>query len=184
VDVSERKQIELEQKKIATAVHQTDDLVIITDLSGSIEYINPTFEKTTGYSLGEAQGKNPSILKSGKHSDDFYQEMWKSILAGRVWRGRLENRRKGGSEYTAEVTTSPIRDQQGDLTNFVGVQRDISHEIALEKNLRQAQKLEAMGTLAGGIAHEINTPAQFVNSNLVFTIESFPDITEYIDGCV
>lgn len=183
MDVSERKQIELEQKKLAIAVQQTDDLVLITDLSGSIEYVNPAFENTTGYLLREVFGQNPSILKSGKQSEDFYKEMWTTLNAGTVWRGRLENRRKDGSEYTAEVTISPIRDQLGDLTNFVGVQRDISHEIALEKNLRQSQKLEAMGTLAGGIAHEINTPAQFVNSNLEFTIDSFPDIVEYVDGC-
>lgn len=183
MDISDRKHIEQEQKKLATAVQQTDEIVLITDLSGSIEYVNPAFEKITGYTSEEAIGKNPRILKSGQHSPDFYENIWSTLAKGRVWRGRLANRRKDGSEYIAEATISPIRDQQGELTNFVGVQRDISHEIALEKNLRQAQKLEAMGTLAGGIAHEIKTPVQFVSSNLAFTMESFPDLTEYITRC-
>lgn len=179
-DISERKRTEQEQTKLSTAVQQTDDLIIITDIHGNIEYVNPAFESITGYSLAEAKGQNPRILNSGKHSNEFYQKMWHDLKSGTVWRGRFINRKKDGTNYIAEVTISPIRDQQGELINYIGVQRDITHQIALEKNLRQAQKLEAMGTLAGGIAHEINTPTQFVSTNLDFINESLPNLSKFI----
>lgn len=183
-DISERKAFELEQNKLATAVQQADELVIITNLEGTIEYANPASERITGYSQQELLGQNPRILKSGKQADAVYEEMWGTLLAGRVWRHQLVNRKKDHTEYVADVAISPIRNSQGELTHFVQVQRDITHQINLEKNLQQAQKLEAMGTLAGGIAHEINTPAQFVTTNLDFLIESFPDLTDFITYCM
>ena len=183
-DISKRKIIEQEQTRLSTAVQQTDDLIIITDIEGNIEYANPAFESVTGYSLAEAKGCNPRLLKSGKQSDEFYHDLWKDLKSGNVWRGRFINRKKDGTNYIAEVTISPIRDQQGDLINYVGVQRDITHETELEKNLRQAQKLEAMGTLAGGIAHEINTPAQFVSTNLEFISDSLPDLSAFISETI
>ncbi len=183
-DISERKITEQEQTKLSTAVQQTDDLIIISDIQGNIEYVNPAFESVTGYSLTEVKGKNPRILKSGKQSPEFYQKMWHDLKSGKVWRGRFINRKKDGVKYIAEVTISPIRDQQGELVNYIGVQRDITHQIALEKNLRQAQKLEAMGTLAGGIAHEINTPTQFVSTNLDFINDSLPDLSKFISETI
>lgn len=179
-DITERKQIEEEQTRLTTAVEQTDDLIIITDIGGNIQYANPAFEKVTGYQLHEVIGCNPRVLKSGQHDSSHYEELWGEITAGRAWRGRFVNRKKDGSNYIAEVTISPIRDQQGELINYIGVQRDITHTMELEKHLRQAQKLEAMGTLAGGIAHEINTPAQFVTTNLDFLSDSLPDLTQFI----
>ncbi|TKB11754.1 PAS domain S-box protein [Desulforhopalus sp. IMCC35007] len=183
-DISERKIIEQEQTRLTTAVEQTDDLIIITDSNGNIEYANPAFERVTGYSLAEVKGHNPRILKSGKQSAEFYSALWNDLKQGKVWRGRFINRRKDGTHYIAEVTISPIRDGQGELINYIGVQRDITHETELEKNLRQAQKLEAMGTLAGGIAHEINTPAQFVSTNLDFIHDSLPDLASFISKTV
>ncbi|BHH85652.1 ABC transporter substrate binding protein [Desulforhopalus sp. 52FAK] len=179
-DITERKIIEQEQTRLTTAVEQTDDLIIITDIGGNIQYANPAFETVTGYSLSEVKGCNPRILKSGKQDADYYKHLWSELKAGNVWRGKFVNRRKDGSYYIAEVTISPIRDQQGELINYIGVQRDITHEVELEKHLRQAQKLEAMGTLAGGIAHEINTPVQFVSTNLDFISDSLPDLTSFI----
>lgn len=183
-DITERKIIEQEQTRLSTAIQQTDDLIIITDIHGNIEYTNPAFESVTGYSLAEARGRNPRLLKSGKQSQEFYEDLWLNLKAGNVWRGRFINRKKDGTNYIAEVTISPIRDQQGDLINYVGVQRDITHTTELEKNLRQAQKLEAMGTLAGGIAHEINTPAQFVSTNLDFINDSLPDLSKFISESI
>jgi len=182
-DISDRKEYEQQQAKLATAVQQTDDIIIITDLEGTIEYVNPAFVAVTGYSVEEAVNNNLRIIKSDMHSPEFYADMWKNLLRGNVWRGRIINSRKDDSNYIADTTTTPIRDQQGELSHFVIVQRDVSTEIALEKNLRQAQKLEALGTLAGGIAHEINTPAQFVGNNLEFIIESLPDLQGFITAC-
>jgi PAS domain S-box-containing protein len=183
-DISERKVIEQEQTRLTTAVEQTDDLIIITDSNGNIEYANPAFERVTGYSLAEVKGHNPKILKSGKQSPEFYAALWKDLKQGKVWRGRFINKRKDNTHYIAEVTISPIRDGQGELINYIGVQRDITHETELEKTLRQSQKLEAMGTLAGGIAHEINTPAQFVSTNLDFINDSLPDLASFISKTV
>ncbi|MFT5697736.1 MAG: PAS domain S-box-containing protein [Desulforhopalus sp.] len=183
-DISERKSIEQAQTRLTTAVEQIDDLIIITDIDGNIEYVNPAFETITGYSLAEVKGHNPRILKSGKQPPEFYTTLWDTITKGRVWRGQFINTKKDGTNYIAEVSISPIQDQQGDLINYIGVQRDITHQTALEKNLRQAQKLEAMGTLAGGIAHEINTPAQFVTTNLDFINDSLPDLTTFITETV
>ena len=183
-DISERKITEQEQTRLTTAVQQTDALIIITDVQGNIEYVNPAFESVTGYSRSEAKGLNPRILKSGKQSQNFYHDLWKDLTNGNVWKGRFINKRKNGTNYIAEVTISPIRDQQGELINYICIQRDITHETELEKNLRQAQKLEAMGTLAGGIAHEINTPAQFVSTNLEFISDSLPDLTKFISESI
>jgi|GEM_PF-767432 len=182
-DISDKKALELNQQKLAIAVQQTDDLVILTDISGEIEYVNPAFERVTGYSLEEVLGKNPRLLKSDKMGDDFYAQMWDTLNKAEVWRGRIINRRKNGSKYVAEVSISPIRNNKGELINYVGLQRDITHEISLEKDLRQAQKLEAIGTLAGGIAHEINTPTQFVASNLDFFLDCQPDFKGFLDDC-
>lgn len=183
-DISARKAYELEQTKLATAIKQTDDLIIISDINGIIEYVNPAFNVVTGYSNEEALGRNPRLLKSGKQDSTFYKGLWNSITEGKVWRGQMLNAKKNGEEYIAEAVISPIRDQQGEITHFVAVQRDISNEVQLEKELRQAHKLEAMGTLAGGIAHEINTPAQFVNNNLDFLTDSFVDLHQFIESCV
>jgi PAS domain S-box-containing protein len=178
-DISERKAIEHEHKRLATVVHQTDDLVALTDLTGRIEYVNNAFVKVTGYSANEVLGRNLRILKSNKQDRAFYSNMWHTLKSGEVWRGRLFNTKKDGSEYIADGVILPIRDDSGEIVNFVGLQRDITHELSLENNLRQAQKLEAMGTLAGGIAHEINTPAQYVASNLDFFLESFTDLHDF-----
>lgn len=183
-DITARKEMQKEQIILAEAVHQTDDLVLITSLNGAIEYANPAFERTTGYRFSEIAGKNPRILKSGKQPPEFYEQMWSTLLEGNVYRGRVVNKRKDSSEYIAQVTISPIRNELGELTNYVGVQQDVTHEIELEENLRQAQKLEAMGTLAGGVAHEINTPVQFVGNNLNFILESLPDLEGFVTACI
>lgn len=181
--ISERKKIEQEQAKLATAVHQTDDIIIITNLQGIVEYVNPAFENITLYSAQEVIGKTPGLLKSHNHDDMFYKNMWATLLKGNVWKGRIINQKKDGSEYIAESTITPLRNLQGEATHYVNVQHDITSQITLEKKLQQAQKLEAMGTLAGGIAHEINTPAQFVGSNISFTLESMPDLSQFIELC-
>ena len=155
-DITARKRAEEGRRLLETAFEQTAEAVIITDPEGNIIYTNPAFERATGYSRPEALGQNPSLLKSGRHEERFYKELWETITSGQVWKGRLINKRKDGSLYTEEATISPVKDAASRITNFVAVKRDITQELELENQLRQAQKMESIGLLAGGVAHDFN----------------------------
>jgi two-component system, cell cycle sensor histidine kinase and response regulator CckA len=144
------------QKRLAIAVEQAEEAIMITDLEGTIQYVNPAFEKVTGYSRDETLGKNPRILKSGKQDQEFYRNLWSTVTQGKVWRGRFVNRRKDGTFYREEATISPVRDRSRRIVNFVAVKRDVTQELSLQEQLLQAQKMEAIGTLAGGVAHDFN----------------------------
>ena len=157
-DITARQQAEEAQSRLATAVEQAAEAIVITDASGAILYVNPAFEKVTGYPRQEVLGQNPRLLKSGRQDAQFYQRMWATLTAGQVWRGHFVNKRKDGQLYEDESTISPLFDAAGRIVNYVAVKRDISRERALEAQLRQSQKMEALGTLASGVAHEINNP--------------------------
>jgi PAS domain S-box-containing protein len=161
-DVTERKNARGQLTKLFAAVEQAGESIVMTDPTGRIEYVNPSFEATTGYTPEEVIGQNLRILKSGRQGADFYKDMWKTVSEGSVWRGRLTNKRKDGTLYEETETISPIKDNSGRIVNFVAVKRDITSEAMLEKQLLQAQKMEAIGTLAGGIAHDINNLLQAV----------------------
>jgi len=171
IDISDRKQIEQRLKTLATAIEQAGEQIVITDNDGVIQYCNPAFEKITGYTREEAIGANPRILKSGKHSSDFYGQLWSTIKNGMVWTGHLSNKKKDGSLYEEEATISPIRDASGKITGFVAVKRDVTHHLELERQFQQAQKLESIGRLAGGVAHDFNNILTIISgyANLVLT---------------
>lgn len=156
IDYSKIKKMEMDLKGRAMAMDQSIDTIVITDTKGLITYVNPAFEKTTGYSQEEALGKNPRILQSGKHDEMFYHELWQSISEGKTWSGRFVNKKKDGAQFTEEATISPVFSDQGKIVNYVAVKRDISDKLKLEAHLQQAQKMEAIGNLAGGIAHDFN----------------------------
>jgi two-component system, cell cycle sensor histidine kinase and response regulator CckA len=155
-DITERKRIEENHRRLATAVEQSGETIVITDTGGTILYANPAFEKSTGYSRAEAIGKNPRLLKSGKQEARFYREMWDRLARGETWKGHFINQRKDGTLYEEDATISTIRDAHGKIVNYVAAKRDVTREMQLEAQFRQAQKMEAMGTLAGGIAHDFN----------------------------
>jgi PAS domain S-box-containing protein len=155
-DITERKRAEAIHLRLATAVEQATDTIVITDTDGTIIYVNPAFEKTTGFTRAESIGQNPRMLKSGKQDTVFYRQMWATIQSGKVWTGHFINKRKDGTLCEEDATITPIRNAAGKITNFVAVKRDVTHELQLEAQFRQAQKMEAMGTLAGGIAHDFN----------------------------
>lgn len=158
------------RKLLATAVEQSAESVIITDVFGNIQYVNPAFEITSGYQFTDVVGKNPKILKSGKISDDTYKILWAEVSSGNVWRGVLVNKKKGGELYTEEVTITPVKDNFGIITNYVGVKRDITNKIILENQVRQTQKMQAIGTLAGGVAHDFN--------NILTAIIGYAELTQ------
>lgn len=124
---------EAERRRLATAIEQSADSVVITDTAGTIEYVNPAFERVTGYTSAEAVGANPRILKSGHQAPAFYQAMWAALTAGQSWVAEFVNRRKDGSLFEEEAVISPVRDEGGRTTGYVAVKRDVTHERALEQ---------------------------------------------------
>src|SRR3970040_2659698 len=138
------------------AVGQAPEAIIMTDREGTILYVNPAFERISGYSVEEAVGKTPRILRSGKQDESLYREIWHTLKRGEVWTGHFINRKKDGSLYEEDATISPVRDSSGNIVSFVGVMRDVTQLLSLEKQVRTAQKMEAVGTLAGGIAYDFN----------------------------
>jgi PAS domain S-box-containing protein len=167
-DITDRRKAEKARALLSRAVEQAAETIVITDTEGKIQYANPAFEKTTGYSRGEALGKNPRILKSGSQTPEFYRSLWETLARGETWTGNFTNRRKDGTTYEEEAVISPVRDGAGKITNFVAVKRDVTSERQMEEQLVQAVKMEAVGKLAGGIAHDFN--------NLLTAINGYSDL--------
>ena len=155
-NISARKTAEEERVRLSTALEQAAESIVITDLKGMILYVNPAFERITGYTRREAIGQNPRLLKSGQQDASFYKHLWATITRGDVWHGHMVNKRKDGSLYEEDATISPVRDVSGKIVNYMAIKLDVTREKALEGQFRQAQKLEAIGQLAGGVAHDFN----------------------------
>jgi PAS domain S-box-containing protein len=151
-----RKQAEAELNRLMTAIEQTPESVVITNTEGRILYVNPVFERVTGYSRAEAIGQTPRLLKSNRQDSAFYRELWAKISTGEVWRGRFINKKKDGALFTEDAVIAPVRNEIGTVTNYIAIKRDISHELELEIQYRQTQKIDSIGRLAGGVAHDFN----------------------------
>jgi len=162
-DITERKRAEEELQNLRTAVEQTANTIVITDARGIIEYVNPSFGKTTGYTAAEAVGQNPRVLKSGEQGAAFYRELWETITAGRIWRGEFHNRRKDGSLFWESATISPVYNDSGDIVHFIAVKEDITGRKALESTLLDALEHAEAGNRAKSeflatVSHELRTP--------------------------
>ena len=156
LDITDRRKAEEKLRHLSIAIEQAAEDVIITDPNGVIEYVNPSFETITGYSRGEAIGRTLGFLKSGIQDAAFYENLWKTLKDGEIWRGRITNRRKDGNLVQEDSTISPLTNSMGIITGYVALKRDVTEAVKLEAQFRQAQKMEAIGTLAGGIAHDFN----------------------------
>ena len=155
-DITDRKRAEERIRQLSSAVEQSPASVVITDPKGAIKYVNPTFTRVTGYTLDEVRGENPRVLKGDRTPAEEYRELWRTISQGKEWRGEFHNRKKTGEFYWESALISPIVDAQGHVTHFLAVKEDITERKALEEHLRQAQKIESVGQLAGGVAHDFN----------------------------
>jgi len=155
-DITARKRDDAERKRLLAAIEQAGEGIVMTDAQGNIEFVNPAFEQMTGYSHTDLLGRNPRLLKSDAHDELFYRDLWETISSGRTWAGRMVNKRKDGSLYTEETTISPVREASGRIVNYVAVKRDITEPLRLAAQFQQAQKMEAVGLLAGGVAHDYN----------------------------
>lgn len=161
--VIERKQYEKELKKLSSAVEQSNAAVVITDVKGIIQYVNPKFSELTGYSSTEAIGKNPRILNSGVHKKRFYKGLWETILSGQNWHGTFCNRRKNGELYWERASISPVRDENGEILNFVAVKEDITKLLQYEEELKHAKETaeganKAKSDFLASMSHELRTP--------------------------
>jgi len=152
----ESKRVEEQLVLLATAIEQAAEGITITGKNGTIQYVNPSFERISGYAREEIIGQNHHVLKSSKYNDALYRVVWDTLSRGEVWTGYMINEKKDGMPYKVEASISPIRDKAGTIINYVTIERDVTHEAELETQLRQVQKMEAIGTLAGGIAHDFN----------------------------
>ncbi len=173
----DRQRAEQRNQLQANALEAAANGILITDRIGKILFANHAFCAMTGYPLEEVLGRNPRILKSDQHDPGFYRNLWQTILSGRVWRSEIINRRKDGTLYTEENTITPVRTSSGEITHFISVQEDITKRRNLEEQLRQAQKMESVGHLAGGVAHDFNNILTIIqgHASLLLSDPSIPD---------
>lgn len=208
-DISDRKYAENKLIQLSSAMEQIADSVMIANTQGIIEYVNPAFEKLTGYKKVEVIGQKPSILKSGKHSQKYYHKLWQTILSGKTFRTVMVNCRKDKQLFYEEKIIAPIRDNQGNITHFVSTGRDITESKKAVENLRrsekelrektnhlettleelkytqyqliQTEKMSSLGHLVAGVAHEINNPVNCVYGNLIHATEYIQDLLYLLD---
>ncbi len=162
-DVTERKEAEGSVRKLSTAVEQSPSVVVITDTEGIVEYVNPTFTKLTGYSSAEAIGQKSNILKSGEQDSEFYKEMWKIVDSGKVWRGQFHNKKKNKELFWEAASISAIKNESGDVINYIKIGEDITQQKIAETELKAAleKALESdrlKSAFLSNMSHEIRTP--------------------------
>jgi PAS domain S-box-containing protein len=185
-DITESRKAEANLARLAAAVSAAEESIIITDTTGTIQYVNPCFEQMTGYSRNEILGKNPRLLNSGKHDRAFYAKLWATISSGETWRGHFTNRKKDGTLFEEEAVISPVRDASDKIVNYVAVKRDVTQQKALESQLRHSQTMEAIGQLAKGVTHDFTNMLVVITNSLHLAKGKLaplaPDIQQYFDN--
>ena len=174
-DITKQKRTEEESLLLATAIEHAAESVIISNKSGTIQYVNPAFEQLSGFSREEIVGQNFRIFRSDKHDKGFYKDMWEVISRGNIWSGHITNRMKDDTLREFETKISPVHNRSGDIVSFVSVNRDVTQEKVLEAQLHQSQRMQSIGTLAGGIAHDFN--------NILSAIIGYTELTiDYLEN--
>ena len=170
----DRIRLDEEQRRLAAVLEQATETIMITDVDGNIVYANPYFEMSSGYTVSEAINNNPNILQSGLQDRALYTELWETISAGNTWHGMLINKRKDGSLYYEEASIFPIKNATNEIINYASVKRDITERVRAEEQLRQSQRLEAIGRLAGGVAHDFNNLLTVITGHVEFLLMHYP----------
>ena len=189
-EITGRKKIETELRKLSKAVEQSSAVIVVTDLDGQIEYANPAFEENSGYTVQEALGNNPKVLKSGVHSSEFYKNLWTTISSGQVWRGEFCNKRKDGKLFWEHASIAPILDESNKITGYVAVKKNITEQKKMMEALKDAKQMaetanQAKSEFLANMSHELRTPLNAVNGFSEVLLEKYygdlnPKQEEYV----
>lgn len=174
-DISEQRQKDLKLLRFYNIAERSIFPLEVTDINGNIVYVNQAYLQASGFSKEEVMGKNPNIFGSGKHSKKFWKNMWDTVNSGKVWVDEVENRKKNGDPFHTQLMISPITDYNNKIIGFFGIHRDLSEKKFLEKQLVHTQKMESIGTLAAGIAHEVGNPLASISSLVQVMLRSEND---------
>jgi len=184
-EITDRKQVEEVLRKHFQTIQQSPIAIVITDLKGTMEYVNSKFSENSGYSYKEAIGQNSRILKTEGTPPEIHKQLWETIRAGRIWEGDFCNRKKNGELFWEHAKILPVKNQAGITTNFMAFKEDITKHRLLEEKLLQSRKLETIGQIAGGVAHEVRNPLNAILSitEALFREKEFdnnPEFAPYI----
>jgi PAS domain S-box-containing protein len=190
-DITNWRRAEEKLTRLATAVEQSGDSIVITDTDGNIQYVNPAFEQITGYSSDEVIGKNPRFLKGGKASTESYQNLWATITSGSQWTGHFTNKKKDGTLFEEEATISPVRDGIGQIVSYVAVKRDVTERRRSEEAIRRLNEtleervadrtaeLEAankeLEAFSYSVSHDLRAPLRHINGFSQALLEDYSD---------
>jgi PAS domain S-box-containing protein len=163
-DLTEQKRKEIDLLRFYTVAENTVNPLQITDIDGKMVYVNKAFVQASGYSKEELIGQNPQLFGSNKQSKKFWGKVWSTIKSGKAWFGEVENRKKGGEPFYTYLLISPILDHNGNVSAFFGIHRDLKEKRIMEKQLIHTQKMESIGTLAAGVAHEVGNPLASISA--------------------
>jgi len=179
-DATDRKRQERDLEHFRSAVEHAGHSVLITDADGTIEYVNDAFETVSGYSAAEAIGRTPAMLRSSEHDDEFYRDLWETILDGDVWQGEVINERKDGTQYVVDQTIAPIADDGESITGFVAVNRDVTAIKEYERELEaQNDRLKQYGQT---VAHDLRNPLALLDAELTQFEMTVDDADETVDA--
>jgi PAS domain S-box-containing protein len=178
IDITERKRAEEERLRLAAAMQQTQEGVLIADTAAKVQYVNPALEVITGYTRDEFIGRDADSFLTGEHNGTARNPIQDVVRNGSPWSGQLSRARKDKTSYEAELTITPVRNASGAIMSYVAVERDVTREVKLERELLQSQKMEALGTLAGGIAHDFNNILMPITLNTELALRSTGELNK------